>query len=171
MFYSAATFGDHVPSDCVDVSEAEHQALQAGVSAWTNIVPGANGRPVLQEAPRQEVEDGQWEAIKAERDRRTQHGGFRVGAHWFHSDTFSRVQQLALVRLGASMPGNVQWKTMSGVFVPMTPSLAEQVFAAAAASDIATFAAAEAHRAAMLASVNPASYDFSGGWPPVFGEG
>ena len=39
----------------------------------------------------------------------------------------------------------------------------------AAASDIAIFSAAEAHRVAMEASADPAAYDFTGGWPPMFG--
>jgi hypothetical protein len=52
----------------------------------------------------------------------------------------------------------------------MTQALAQQVFGAAAASDIAIFAVAETHKAAMEASADPAAYDFSGGWPPAFGD-
>lgn len=111
-----------------------------------------------------------WESIKANRDRRTQHGGYQVAGKWFHSDTFSRTQQLGLVMLGASIPPDTQWKTMDGSFVTMTPTLASQVFAAAAASDIEIFAAAEAHRTAMDAAADPAAYDFSSGWPAAFGE-
>lgn len=109
-----------------------------------------------------------WEAIKAERDRRTENGGYKVGAKWFHSDQKSRSQQLGLVLLGAGIPAGLQWKTMDGSFVTMTATLAQQVLAAAAASDQAIFAAAEAHKAAMEASADPASYDFSGGWPATF---
>ena len=58
---------------------------------------------------------------------------------------------------------------MDGSFVAMTQSLASQVFAAAAAQDMATFTAAETHKAAMEASSDPASYNFSGGWPAIFG--
>lgn len=111
-----------------------------------------------------------WDAIKAERDRRTENGGYKVGTKWFHSDQKSRSQQLGLVLLGASIPAGLQWKTMDGSFVTMTQQLAGQVLAAAAASDQAIFAAAEAHRQAMEASANPAAYDFSTGWPKVFGE-
>jgi hypothetical protein len=111
-----------------------------------------------------------WFAIKAERDRRTQNGGYKVGQKWFHSDQFSRGQQLGLVLLGANFPAGLQWKTMDGSFVTMTQALAGQILAAGAASDSATFAVAEAHRAAMEASQDPASYDFSTGWPAIFGE-
>lgn len=111
-----------------------------------------------------------WEAIKAERDRRTDQGGYKVGAKWFHSDQKSRSQQLGLVLLGASIPANLQWKTMDGSFEPMTPTLAQQILAAAAASDQAIFTAAETHKAAMEATSDPSAYDFSGGWPKGFGE-
>jgi hypothetical protein len=57
---------------------------------------------------------------------------------------------------------------MDGSFVTMTQTLAQQIFAAAAQQDIATFAVAENHKAAMQTSVNPSAYDFSVGWPPIF---
>lgn len=107
--------------------------------------------------------------IKAERDRRIQNGGYKVGTKWYHSDTFSRTQQMGLVMMGANLPANVQWKTMDNTFVTMTQTLAGQIFGTAAASDIAIFSAAEAHRAAMESSADPAAYDFTGGWPPMFG--
>lgn len=110
-----------------------------------------------------------WAEIKAERDRRTQTGGYKVGNYWFHSDQTSRIQQLGLVISGQNIPQSLMWKTMSGEFVAMTPTLAQQIFAAASISDMSTFQAAEAHRIAMEASNDPASYDFSGGWPAVYG--
>lgn len=110
-----------------------------------------------------------WERIKAERDRRKE-GGVKVGAKWFHSDDGSRIQQMGHVIMGASLPVDLQWKTMDGSFITMTPALAQQVFAAVAASDQAIFAVAEQHRVAMEASADPASYDYSGGWPKIYGE-
>lgn len=109
-----------------------------------------------------------WENIKAERDKRSSLGGTKVGSHWFHSDEKSKIQQMALVMLGAGIPANLQWKTMSGAFVPMTQTLAQQIFAAAVANDSAIFAAAEAHRVAMESSANPLEYDYSFGWPERF---
>lgn len=115
-----------------------------------------------------QTKGAKWDAIKAERDRRTEQGGYKVGTKWFHSDQKSRSQQLGLVLLGASIPANLQWKTMDGSFVTMTQTLAQQILAAGAASDQAIFAAAETHKAAMEASADPSSYDFSGGWPATF---
>ncbi len=114
--------------------------------------------------------NSKWEAIKTERDKRTQQGGYKVGAKWYHSDTFSRSQQLGLVIMGANIPSGMQWKTLDGSFVVMTPTLAAQIFNAAAAQDQAIFSKAEEHRVAMEASADPAAYDFSGGWPAAYVE-
>ncbi len=109
-----------------------------------------------------------WERIKAERDRR-KYLGVKVGAHWFHSDDASRIQQMSLMLMGQAMPAGIQWKTLTStpppVFVAMTPALAVAIFNATAASDMAVFAAAEAHRVAMEASDDPGAYDFTSGWP------
>ena len=116
-----------------------------------------------------QVKSAKWKAVKAERDRRKA-GGVKVGAKWFHTDDGSRIQQMGLVMMGASIPPGLQWKTMDGSFITMTQTLASQVFQAVAASDQAVFAAAETHRVAMEACADPASYDYSGGWPKIYGE-
>lgn len=108
-----------------------------------------------------------WDAIKVERDKRTQTGGYHAAGKWFHSDTFSRTQQMGLVMMGANIPAGLQWKTMDGSFVTMTQALAGQVFAAAAASDAALFARAEQIKAAMEA--DPVNFVLaSQTWPAVF---
>jgi hypothetical protein len=114
------------------------------------------------------IKDLMWTRVKNARDTKRQTSGYQVAGKWFHSDDYSKQQQVALVLLGASLPAGLQWKTMDGSFVPMTPTLAQQVFGAAVLFDQAVFAAAELHNAAMRASEDPASYDFSGGWPPAF---
>ena len=119
--------------------------------------------------PVAEVKAAVWGLIKTERDRRKA-GGVKVGDKWFHSDDGSRIQQMGLVMMGAGLPAGLQWKTMDGSFSTMPPTLAQQVFAGQAASDQAIFAVAEAHRVAMEASADPAAYDYSTGWPKVFGE-
>lgn len=106
-----------------------------------------------------------WECIKAERDRRIQEQGYVAGGKRFHGDTFSRTQQMGLVMLGASIPPGLQWKTMDGSFIAMTPTLAQQIFAAAAASDIALFGHAESLRAQVNAAEDPSSVDITAGWP------
>lgn len=113
-----------------------------------------------------------WERIKAERERRKSLG-VKFGAHWYHSDADSRIQQLSLFVMGAAVPP-VPWKTLTAsgapVFVTMTQAIAAGIFQGTASSDAAVFAAAEAHRVAMEASATPETYDFSSGWPAGFGD-
>lgn len=166
-FYDAAIHGENIPTDAVGITPAKHAELIVAQSAGQRIVGDADGYPIAVDPPPPTTAEI-WERIKAERDRRTQTGGYPAGGKWFHSDTFSRTQQIGLVMLSAGIPAGTMWKTMDGSFIEMTPSLAQQVFAAAAAQDLATFAAAEAHKAAMEAAADPAAYDFSTGWPAVF---
>lgn len=165
--------GCKIPADAIEITHEQYADLLNGQAQGGVIGVGAQGRPQLTMPNAPTLAERQaacWNRIKAERDRRTQEGGYRVGEHWFHSDTFSRTQQMGLVMLGAALPSGVQWKTMSGVMVPMTVALAQQIFNAATLSDITTFHAAEAHRVAMEASGEPEAYDFTSGWPPVYGE-
>lgn len=103
------------------------------------------------------------------REQKGQLGGYKVGTHWFHSDTFSRTQQLGLVMMGATIPESLQWKTMSGEYVAMNQSLATQVFQSAIAQDIALFAHGETLKQQINASDDPANFDITVGWPETFG--
>ena len=169
-FYDSEINGDAIPGDAVEITAAQHTTLLDGQSRGKRIVADKNGFPILADPPAPTVSDV-WLRIKAERDRRTENGGFQVGGKWFHSDQKSRSQQLGLVLLGASIPAGLQWKTMDGSFVTMTPALAQQILVSATASDQAIFSVAEAHRAALESCADPASYDYSGNWPKVFGDG
>lgn len=151
----------------IDISSAQLQP-QCG---WS-YADGVFAPPP--EVPISDIKRDAWDEIKGERDRRTEGGGYKVPVDgvdkWFHSDQKSRSQQLGLVLLGAAIPAGLQWKTMDGSFVAMTPALAQQILAAAAASDTAIFAVAEAHRAEMAASADPGTYDYTGGWPQTYAE-
>jgi hypothetical protein len=144
----------------MDTANTDYQAYLQ----W--VVEGNTPLPADQPDPSEIM----WERIKAERDRRKEIGGYPAVGKWFHSDVYSRTQILALAQLGANLPADVQWKTMDGTFLLLTPTIVGQMFQAAIAQDNATFKAAEVHRVAMEASADPASYDFSTGWPAVFGE-
>lgn len=157
-----------MPADVVEITEAEHMALLKAHEQGKQIVANAEGKPIaVDPPPLTKVQI--WDAIKAERDRRKA-GGVKVGAKWFHSDDGSRIQQMSLVMMGASIPAGLQWKTMDGSFITMTQALAGTILATLDASDRAGFAAAETHRVAMEASADPAAYDYSGGWPKIYGE-
>lgn len=115
------------------------------------------------------AQDRKWREIQAKRDA-LRFGGVKVGANSFHSDDSSRIQQIGLMMMGANLPGGIMWKTLSGNFVLMTPTLAVQIFQATAAHDATIFAIAEQHKTAMLQLANPTTYDFSANWPSGFGE-
>ena len=157
----------YVPSTTPDYDPATHAVREAapvgGVQQWEVY-------PLLAEdvsANRAAARAAKWEAIMAERDRRKALG-VKVGDHWYHSDADSRIQQISLFVMGASVPP-IPWKTLtttpSPVFVTMTQTIAAGIFQNTAASDTAIFAAAETHRIAMEASPTPETYDFTGGWP------
>ncbi len=120
-------------------------------------------------APAPPTADMVWARIKALRDSKTQTGGYLVGAKWYHSDTFSRTQQIGLMMMGAAIPGGLQWKTMDGSFVTMTQTLAAQIFGAAAAQDQANFSRAEVLRGQAYAAADPSTIDITTGWPAIFG--
>jgi hypothetical protein len=113
-----------------------------------------------------------WSGIKAERDRRGEENGTPVGDKWFHSDQTSKIQQVALKVASEQgmIPPNLHWKTMDGTFVTMTNQLALQIFVGAMLKSTEIFAAAERHRATMLAQADPTNYDYSTGWPQTFAE-
>lgn len=155
-------------------SVGEYAAFDQQADAW-----------VVKQIPKPDVgqvKQGKWEAIKAKRDR-LKAGGFKVGALWFHSDADSRIQHLGLkdkardlLAAGGAVTDNltilgqpVRWKTMDGSFANVTVQLAFDIVAAAGDLDARLFAVAEAHRAEMEATPDPAAYDFSAGWPETFG--
>lgn len=109
-----------------------------------------------------------WEKIKAYRDNLVENGGFKVGAHWYHSNLLSRTQYISLVMMGANIPAGTVWKTLDNGYIAMNQTLAWQIFAAGAAQDAALFAKAVEHKAAMEASSDPANYDYTTGWPETY---
>lgn len=155
----------------------QYQALMDEVAA-TYVPPAPTPRP--------ESNAAIWEDIKAIRDRKTQQGGYKVGTDWYHSDTFSRSQQLGLVRkadkveaaggdMNTPFPGDgpggfLFWKTMIGSFVPMTPTLAQAIFSAAEAQDGAMFLYAEQLKAQVEAAQDPTTVDIKAGWPTTYGD-
>ena len=167
-FYDTAIHGDNIPADAVEISEQYHLNLFQGQAAGKVIVPDNNGYPVLQDAPLASSEQI-WAQIKAERDKRKE-GGVLVEGKWFHSDDASRIQQLSLVLLGDNIPKGLQWKTMDGSFIEMDANLAKKVFDAQVLNDQTLFAIAQQHKAGVDASVVPSNYDYSTGWPKIYGE-
>ena len=139
--------------------------------AWIEL---GNTPGEISENPIIEVRRHVWESIKTERERR-KYAGVKVNGHWFHSDPDSRTQQIGLVIAGVSIPPGLMWKTLTpggGLFAPveveMTPTLAQAIFIGTIYHDGAFYAAGEIHRAAILASTDPYTYDYTTNWPESF---
>lgn len=165
-FFNAAINEGSIPEDAVEITDAQYAVAIELQSKGKQIRADANGFPIAVDSPTTQS-DIVWFRIKARRDA-IKAGGVKVGAKWFHTDDASRIQHMALNMMGSNIPANLQWKTMDGSFVTMTQALAGQVFQAVATLDMNAFAVAEQHRVAMEASAEPASYDFSTGWPETF---
>ncbi len=125
-----------------------------------------------------------WSRIKQIRDTKTQQGGYKAQGKWFHSDTFSRSQQIGLARkadrveysngdmdtqFSGDEPNSLLfWKTMDGSFVPVTPRLAQSISDAAEQSDISIFKYAEQLNQQVKLSANPTSIDIEQDWPETY---
>ena len=167
-FYDTSVHGENIPKDAVDISEQYHLNLFQGQAAGKLIVSDSSGYPILQDAPLASSEQV-WAQIKTERDKRKE-GGVSVGGKWFHSDDASRIQQLSLVLLSSNIPKGLQWKTMDGSFIEMDAKLAKKIFDAQVLNDQTIFSVAQQHKMSMEASTIPSSYDYSKGWPKIYGE-
>jgi hypothetical protein len=109
-----------------------------------------------------------WSRIKAYRDDLQDNGGCLVEGKWYHTDTKSKQQQIALLLLGPNLPAGVMWKTLDGSFVEMTQTLAASLFLAQVTREQTIFFTAEHHRTNVNAAVlvdTLASYDYTVGWP------
>lgn len=118
-----------------------------------------------------ELKNKKWESIKEYRSALTINGGYKASGKWFHSDPFSRSQQLGLVMLGNNIPSGLLWKTMDGSFVEMTPALAQGVFQAATIQDAHLFAYAEGLNHALQSLTSPESisaFVITEGWPETY---
>lgn len=143
------------------LEQVNGQWLADNASAVQAIIDGYDPLP--------DAKARKWEAIKAERDRRKS-AGYMVAGHRYHSDQASRIQQLGLVIMGANIPPGLQWKTVDNGFVPMTQTLAQQIFAATAQNDATLHAGAEMKKAdvnALNTLAEVEAFDVAAGWPVV----
>jgi Domain of unknown function (DUF4376) len=106
--------------------------------------------------------------VKDIRDRKMVQGGYKVSDKWFHSDTYSRSQQLGLVLLGATLPGNIDWKTMDGSKIRLTVPLVQQIFSSALTQDSSLFAYAEYLVTLIEGASDVSSIDVNAGWPETY---
>lgn len=149
--------------------------LMGDPSIYENITLETNSAPLPSKAVLDNIaldiaRTTMWSYIQGQRDSR-RIAGVYVAGNWYHSDDPSRIQQIALVMMGANMPSNIMWKTMQGTFVLMTPQLASSIFQTIIAQDTEIFAHAEYHRQSMITSTDdPYTYNYMEGWPETYAE-
>jgi hypothetical protein len=155
------------------LADADFAAQQGWVLASPGVSIGYSWNGTVFSPPVVDVSAARLEAIarvKARRDLKTANGGYLAGGKWFHSDLVSRTQQIGLILMGANIPAGLQWKTLDGSFITMTPTLAGQILAAAGAQDAALFAHAETLIGQIDAAADPTTVDVAAGWPTTFGN-
>lgn len=117
------------------------------------------------------VKNEVWNKVLAIRQK-TIEGGAKVVVNglekWFNSDVFSRTQWLGMVTLGDSLPPNINWRTMDGTFVILTPQLVLQVFNAVMTKEVISFGKGAALYNQIMNSDDPLAIDISTGWPDSY---
>jgi hypothetical protein len=171
----------NAPDDAITVSDAD-------VGGATNLPAGSDydfdkdGKltvtlppPLSAAEVRATAIAAKWSSIKAERDRRRFDGGVKVGVNWFLSNQVAIGEYNTLLAISNGMPDETilrsGWRTMKdGVIVDMTVGLVKQILTAGVAHVAAIDDASQAHKAALEASGAPETYDYSTGWPLIYGE-
>ena len=162
-FYPLDIDYTELPADIIAVPMEDFDAAMKKDKGDKIEVKNGRVNVIKKEITKSDICADMWQKIKAERDARGL-GGFKVGNKWFHSDPDSRTKWLGMVLAGQTLP-KIPWKTMDGTFVDTTPALAMQVFQQAFTLDTTLFSVAEDHKKKMENSQDPATYDFSDGWP------
>ena len=124
-----------------------------------------------------------WDKIQIERTRRKECAfpvDFGGKTYYFHGDAESRGQQSGLMAgvnllLATGKPlttvlTTVPWVTKGGTNVTMTGELALTIFQTQMRREGEFFSVARAHKEAMEASAEPWNYNYSAGWPKIYGE-
>lgn len=165
-FIDSKDFENLLPIGSIQITDEEYAELQKPVPPTVDDV---------------------WNKIKSERDSRKS-GGIKVKVgsafKWFHSDVDSRIQHLNLnnkardlIAAGGELGDVLQangkdiddWKTLDGSVVCITAQVAFDLVTASGDLDSILHAVAERHKSALEVSDDPASYDFSDGWPEIYG--
>lgn len=122
-----------------------------------------------------------WEKVKAIRQEKTERGGFFAAGKWFHSDVFSRTQQLGLIIAAQQfvatggqptdpIPGVPPWSTLDNTTIVLTPAVVSQFLPAFSTQEGAMFSFAASLRQQIEVSDDPESIDITTGWPAIYGD-
>lgn len=130
-------------------------------------------------ADRTHRQQKKWLEIRDERDRRYYQGVHLDGVdgelYWFWTDLDTRGKYSMydiMIRNNSVGQDTVldDWKTMSGVFTPMTVRQLYRVITAATMNEKVIFNTGESKNAEMMLLENPDDYDVSTGWPVCYSD-
>ena len=171
--YLAGEYHDHYLVNNQPVPKPEQPSIfhnwDAVGKAWVADLDGAKS--------------AMWDKIQIERTRRKECAfpvDFGGKTYYFHGDAESRGQQSGLMAgvnllLATGKPlttvlTTVPWVTKGGTNVTMTGELALTIFQTQMRREGEFFSVARAHKVAMEASAEPWNYNYSAGWPKIYGE-
>ena len=113
-----------------------------------------------------------WESIKQYRAL-IEEGGVYVSTadRWFHTDPEAQ-RKYCMVGLASlsKIYQPIDWKTMDGSYVKMTPQLFQDLLASLLIISPQIHKVAEQHRVALWKSETPLEYDFTTGWPGTYSD-
>lgn len=160
------------PIDVPGHEHVEYEEITEGVINWPDPIPIEDRR------------ESKWREVEEYRNKLMQIGGFPINGFWLHSDLLSRSQQLGLIELGKkalaagvlpnqTIPNTPPWRTMTGVYIDLTPELTESLIAAFLLQEASVFAVGDYWRNQINNSDNPESIDlksevFLNSWPTTF---
>lgn len=121
------------------------------------------------------------DSIKNKRDQLIVSGGHKIGAHWYHSDQISLIQQLGLSSVAKELSASgasdntvivpTPWKTLGGGFVNLTIGIAKQFAQSALTQQSALFNEAKS-KIEIVGAIESAddllNFDVNANWPDVF---
>ena len=150
------------------------QQIQAAIDGGLSIEPFMTAAEDLAAA-----QNELWDKIHTKRDDLSFNGGVKVAVagvdKWFYTTQAARTEYSNLYPVMVDHPDHSVdgWRTMDGSFVTMTKALLAEIQLNGILQASAVFNAGVAHETAMMALTTAAdvlAYDFSTGWPAVYGD-
>jgi hypothetical protein len=171
-FYAPAIHGNNIPTDAVEITDAEHAALLNGESNGSTIIADAQGKPKLQAPPAATVATTKAAKLAALAAKRyeIETGGITVAGATIMTDPASQAKLTgAWVRMQRLPETVINWKGKNG-WSQMRKADVEVIVDAVSNHVQSCFDNERVHSDAItsltiIAAIN--AYDITTGWPTV----
>lgn len=144
----------------------EYMKFNLDTKLWTED-------PDLKTKYLERIREEVWEKIKARRTESIDTGVYHPRLQkWFHTD-YEAQRNYALMghAISSTLYQPKRWKTMDGTFIEMTREVFQDVLALALKKADDDYRNAEIHKAKVMASTDPLTYDYSTGWSAGYTKG